>query len=437
MLMVDAADRRGSDPQYRGAADTLGFGKNNGATQGWKGRGPAATAGAQANDPAGFVPANLGQYGLNYDHYNVTSTEGSESGRLGSRFAQNNGAIAGKGDKAGPSAAMLATFYTLVSYAAGDLSGSTLSDGVSAQEGSNDIEMLQGFLVGSTGANRRGVWLSGEGIMEDAVGSDDGTHLYPFLTDTFGSDLVTGNFKSYTGDPRARIGFIPTAPWAHPTRRYGMNHGCLVVNDLLAVVPTVDGASEAAQYEHIGAGPFTASVYRPTGAGRDYRTLIDGFDLSNLEGNFASIAEVGTKPNSDNGRIAWFDDVVTAHFQICARRGPVIGVGDLPGTDGGRFTNQNLGSFPNPAFAGRNVTLRFTLAKAQDITVRIYNVAGREVANFTRKGVEGPNSILWDGSLANGAKATAGVYFYAVDGIDFVKDASKAQKMILLGSLTQ
>ena len=94
----------------------------------------------------------------------------------------------------------------------------------------------------------------------------------------------------------------------------------------------------------------------------------------------------------------------------------------------------NLGSFPNPAFAGRNITLRFTLAKAQDVTVRIYNVAGREVANFSRKGVEGPNSIIWDGAMSNGAKATAGVYFYAIDGIDFVKDSSKAQKMILLGA---
>ena len=72
--------------------------------------------------------------------------------------------------------------------------------------------------------------------------------------------------------------------------------------------------------------------------------------------------------------------------------------------------------------------------RAQDVTIRIYNVAGREVANFTRKGIEGPNSIIWDGSMSNGAKATAGVYFYALDGVDFVKDASKAQKMILLGA---
>ncbi|MEP7029010.1 MAG: FlgD immunoglobulin-like domain containing protein, partial [Candidatus Eisenbacteria bacterium] len=108
--------------------------------------------------------------------------------------------------------------------------------------------------------------------------------------------------------------------------------------------------------------------------------------------------------------------------------------GDLPGVEGGRFSNVNLGSFPNPAFAGRNVTLKFTLAKKQDVTVRIYNVAGREVARIAKLGDEGLNTIIWNGELANGAKATAGVYFYAVDGIDFVKESSKAQKMILLSA---
>jgi hypothetical protein len=110
-------------------------------------------------------------------------------------------------------------------------------------------------------------------------------------------------------------------------------------------------------------------------------------------------------------------------------------VGDLPGVEGSRFSNLNLGSYPNPAFAGRNVTLRFTLAKAQAITVRIFNVAGREVANFATKALAaGPNTVIWNGKLSNGAKAMPGVYFYSVDGVDFVKAGSRAQKMILLGA---
>jgi len=134
------------------------------------------------------------------------------------------------------------------------------------------------------------------------------------------------------------------------------------------------------------------------------------------------------------GRISWFDDVVAGHFQICSRRGPVVSVGDQQGVDAGRFSNVNLGAFPNPAFAAKNVTLRFTLAKAQNVTVRIYNVAGREVANFSKNVVEaGPVNIVWDGKLSNGAKATPGVYFYRVDGVEF-GGASAPNKMILLSS---
>jgi hypothetical protein len=39
------------------------------------------------------------------------------------------------------------------------------------------------------------------------------------------------------------------------------------------------------------------------------------------------------------------------------------------------------------------------------VTLRIFDVAGREVARVQVKGVEGPNRCAWDGTLANGARA--------------------------------
>jgi hypothetical protein len=98
-----------------------------------------------------------------------------------------------------------------------------------------------------------------------------------------------------------------------------------------------------------------------------------------------------------------------------------------------RFTNANLGAYPNPSFAGRAVSLRFTLAKAMPVTLRIFDVAGRAVARVQVKGVEGPNVATWDGTLANGARALAGVYFYALEGVD-VAPAQKSAKLILLSS---
>jgi hypothetical protein len=175
-------------------------------------------------------------------------------------------------------------------------------------------------------------------------------------------------------------------------------------------------------------------VYRPTGNGREYRTLLDGFDAMHLRGHYASLASIASQIGTNVGRLGWIDDVVAAQFQICNRARPAISVGDLPGTGGERFANRNLGAFPNPAYAARHVTLRFTLAAPAEIRVRIFNVAGREVASFDHRGSEGANAIVWDGRLGNGTSAPSGVYFYRLEGAAFEDGtgAGAKAKLILL-----
>ena len=60
---------------------------------------------------------------------------------------------------------------------------------------------------------------------------------------------------------------------------------------------------------------------------------------------------------------------------------------------------------PNPV-SGKT-TFSFTLPKAQDYSLKVYNIAGQQVASFTGRGQAGPNSISW-----NTGKNGAGVYFY-------------------------
>jgi hypothetical protein len=282
--------------------------------------------------------------------------------------------------------------------------------------------------------NRRGILLDGDGIVEDAVEtSDNGTFLAPFLSDYFGTDLASNSFKVSSGSQANTFALLPTAPWAHPGRVYGIDMTCSSMSDVLKLVPTVDGAAEGAQYQNLGPAPWTAAIYRPTASGRDYRTLVDGFDLANLRGNYASIGQIGTIPATDFARLFWLDDLLAGHFQICARRGPSCSNGDVPGIVPARFANANLGAYPNPAFAGRAVSLRFTLAKAMPVTLRIFDVAGRAVARVAVKGVEGANVAQWDGVLANGAQASAGVYFYALEGVE-AAPGQKSAKLILLSS---
>jgi hypothetical protein len=68
MLYVDAGDRRGGEPAVVGALDSLGYGSDNGADRGWK---AVATDLRNPNDPAGFVPANLGAMGTAYDKFDI------------------------------------------------------------------------------------------------------------------------------------------------------------------------------------------------------------------------------------------------------------------------------------------------------------------------------------------------------------------------------
>jgi hypothetical protein len=427
MLVIDDADRRGADPAVRGALDTLLYGKNNGATSGWKGLGPNS----DPDDPAGFVAANLGQYGVSYDHYDIRGAESAEAGHPGVRLANNPGAIANKRDTSGPSQAMLGALYSTIAWSSGDLDHGTIHDAFDAQESANDILLLSNFLAGATPPNRRGLFLSGDGIAEDAFKiSDNGTHLAPFLQNTFGAQLSNANYLAHVNTAEGTFAAFPTAPWAHPGRVYGMALTCTSPSDILAIAPAVDGASEAMQYQNLGTSPWTASIYRPTATGRDYRTRFDGFDLSHLRGNYANVGQIATVAGTDFARLYWLDDVLSGHFQVCGRRG-WIGLGDLPGSSPAVFANANLGSYPNPSFAGSRVSLRFTLAQAQAVTLRIFDVAGREVARIPFKGLEGPNVATWDGTLANGARASAGVYFYALDG---VPGEPKTSKLILLSA---
>jgi len=398
----------------------------------------ALTTGRGPNNPAVFVAANLGQYGLNYDHYDVRAAESDECGHLGARLASvqaPGNSDPRRTDKSGPSPAVLATFYTTIVHEGGDLNSSTLDDKVTTQQQADDVGLYDAYLNGASSGNNRGAWLSGDGIMEDAW-NRSAAAFNLFLINDFGSDLSNGNYKALNGSQAQTVGFLPTAAWAHPGRYYGFDNTCVILADVLAMQVTVTGTTEAAQYQNFaGPGPWTASIYRPVSPGvREYKTLLDGFQLGDMLANYSSLASVAAPHDGDVGRLAWLDDVTTNHFALCSRSRTIIAVGDLPGADGAAFANANLGAFPNPSFAARPVTLRFSLAHAQDVTIRVYTVAGREVARLTRAALAGPNDVVWDGRAANGARVAPGVYFYRIGGAGLPGGALAPSRMVLLSA---
>lgn len=68
-------------------------------------------------------------------------------------------------------------------------------------------------------------------------------------------------------------------------------------------------------------------------------------------------------------------------------------------------------NYPNPF--NPNTTIKFELAKTENVSLDIFNVKGQKVKTLVN-GVrnQGQHSITWDGKDNNGKSATSGMYFY-------------------------
>ncbi|OGH59940.1 MAG: hypothetical protein A3G34_05830 [Candidatus Lindowbacteria bacterium RIFCSPLOWO2_12_FULL_62_27] len=74
--------------------------------------------------------------------------------------------------------------------------------------------------------------------------------------------------------------------------------------------------------------------------------------------------------------------------------------------------------YPNPGpDAAGNVTFKYNLQAAGEVTLKIYDVGGRLIKELRETGVPGSNTTLqWDGTNRNGQKAGSGVYIYILEG---------------------
>jgi len=90
-------------------------------------------------------------------------------------------------------------------------------------------------------------------------------------------------------------------------------------------------------------------------------------------------------------------------------------------------------NYPNP-FSVHNYTnsgtvIKFQLPKAADITIKIYNMLGQQVATLLQSDQKaGYHRIHWNGRLANGKLTASGIYFYQIKAGDFIK----TRKMLIM-----
>ena len=107
--------------------------------------------------------------------------------------------------------------------------------------------------------------------------------------------------------------------------------------------------------------------------------------------------------------IGWFDPRVTDTPEI-----PVARTG-------------LKGNVPNPF--NPSTTIRFELARSEDVQLEIYDPAGRLVKRLLSERREaGPHSVRWNGRDADGTDVASGVYFYRFQAGNF----EQTQRMVLL-----
>ncbi|MFC1561199.1 T9SS type A sorting domain-containing protein [Candidatus Latescibacterota bacterium] len=83
----------------------------------------------------------------------------------------------------------------------------------------------------------------------------------------------------------------------------------------------------------------------------------------------------------------------------------------------------SLSNFPNPF--NPLTTIRYSLPRVCEVSLKIYNFLGQEVATLVNKIVKGPGSYE---AIFNGNNLPSGTYFYNLNGSEF----SKTGKMMLL-----
>ena len=84
-------------------------------------------------------------------------------------------------------------------------------------------------------------------------------------------------------------------------------------------------------------------------------------------------------------------------------------------------------NYPNPFNPG--TVIKYSLQNECQVTVKIYNINGREVTTLvSKKQTAGYHQVEWNGTNRSGMVVSNGLYMYKIQAGDFVK----TQKMLLL-----
>jgi hypothetical protein len=410
MLYVDWNDRRGDERIWVSVADSIGAtsAARRGAHNGW-----TAPSKEDINDPAYFVNKNC-QPGTTWDMYGVKAAESlnSSTGSIGSRLAYrvpSGGPIDDKWAKNAPTPEMLDAYYRILLILSGDLNSTII--GPFDDRSQDDTEVIRQFVVGATAGAHRGLFVEGNGLVED-LDINGNTLMLGLLS----VSLREASYLRFSANNKACIDLVPTSLITTNGDIYGLTNSCLTTLDVLK--PEGDGVA-ASFYDPVGANPLNAPYVsgvftdaEPAGnPDNHWQALIDGWDIFNVRSRFC---------DKTYGRLAYFWNVYTNIFgKICSVAGTGQQTTETPQSLNGKDFVDFAGIGNNPLRQGSAV-IHLTLAKADRVTVKIYDVSGRLVRTladgqmFQAGRVDPKLALTWDGLDNGGRQVGRGAYFVSV-----------------------
>ncbi|HEY2954405.1 MAG TPA: FlgD immunoglobulin-like domain containing protein [Candidatus Eisenbacteria bacterium] len=438
MLFVDWNDRRGNERVWVSVADSIGATAvtKRGSHNGWTA--PSVPKDVDINDPKWHVDKNA-QPGTTWDMYGVKACESlnSSSGSIGARHAYRGAGtlLTDKVAKNAPTDEMLEAYYRVIMIMSGDLNSTII--GPFDDRSQDDALILHNFLLAGLpgNLNHRGLIFSGDGLIEDMQFNCDvgGVGQCQMLGDV-GVSLRDASYIRFSGNNEPCIDLIPTSVITTNGDIYGLRNTCLFTLDVLNA-EAASGGQPASYYDPVNANPLNApyisGVFHDVGGGapeNQWQSLVDGWNVFNLRNK---------QCDKTFGRLGYYWSMLTNIFgKICSIAGTGPQTTEVPNNDSGKLFVDFAGIRNNPLRQG-NAVINLTLAKADRVTVKIYDVSGRLVRTladgqmFPASTLQSPDRALtWDGLDNNGRQVTRGAYFVSVKFANSKFENSR--KMIVL-----
>ncbi len=342
------------------------------------------------------------------DRFDVLGPSSGVGNSLASRVKNIQNQIIGLGTE----------IYQKILWNCSDLSTSLMGDGGYANGGfsyekSQDFGLCDYFLTNHPDNPGWAYW--GDDVVYDwnlLGGSPTATAV---KTKWMNHTFVSGNQKLTSGiiSPQVLVSTAPapSAPYFVPTESFYAHGGCPAINDF--DVPGQTGNSRIAyRYNDPATGPVAAlSQVTLNSQGTNARFYLSGFAF-----NFI-------RDDDTNG----VPDYVKHLQEILSWFGTPLG--NPVGIEPIVFANRLDSAYPNPF--NPTTTIKYSIADAGRVSLRIYNAAGQLVRTLVDE-EQSPRpegfAATWDGLGNRGEAVASGVYFYKLTAKEF----SQTKKMVFL-----